>query len=320
MGNGSEADSNVYRFSTKYYDTETGLYYYGFRYFSSELGRWINRDPISENGGINMYLYTQNDSVNWVDPFGLWKRKSPQSHVWIAESGDTLSSLAAMAEYGGRGKNWRCLWPVEGTEDHGYPNIIKPCDKYDASNLATPAPGAKSLIISVAPDKTAGFKTVFGELLEELRGDKVADKVKTDSGQGGTPISEFIVAGHSGYEGMVGAFDRLKYRFTAQQLVDLNEAPSFLRAVKKRGPVRCWFTQDAVAYFPGCNSDEVMARPFAKNILRKGAKAYGTNQLTEFSNGGISYNWTDSPTRYGYFASSPDWKNRAVWTPYDATW
>ncbi|MCP4351000.1 MAG: hypothetical protein GY795_36500 [Desulfobacterales bacterium] len=39
---GPEADSNVYRFSTKFFDTETGLYYYGFRHYSTELGRWIN--------------------------------------------------------------------------------------------------------------------------------------------------------------------------------------------------------------------------------------------------------------------------------------
>ena len=36
------------RFSTKYYDAETDLYYYGYRYYSPSLGRWISRDPIKE--------------------------------------------------------------------------------------------------------------------------------------------------------------------------------------------------------------------------------------------------------------------------------
>ena len=36
------------RFSTKYYDAETDLYYYGYRYYSPSLGRWISRDPITE--------------------------------------------------------------------------------------------------------------------------------------------------------------------------------------------------------------------------------------------------------------------------------
>ena len=36
------------RFSTKYYDAEADLYYYGYRYYSPSLGRWISRDPIKE--------------------------------------------------------------------------------------------------------------------------------------------------------------------------------------------------------------------------------------------------------------------------------
>lgn len=36
------------RFSTKYYDAKADLYYYGYRYYSPSLGRWISRDPIKE--------------------------------------------------------------------------------------------------------------------------------------------------------------------------------------------------------------------------------------------------------------------------------
>ena len=35
-------------FSSKYLDQETGLYYYGHRYYSPEIGRWASRDPIHE--------------------------------------------------------------------------------------------------------------------------------------------------------------------------------------------------------------------------------------------------------------------------------
>ncbi|MCP4106823.1 MAG: RHS repeat-associated core domain-containing protein [Desulfobacteraceae bacterium] len=51
--------------------TETGLYYYGFRYYSSELGRWINRDPIGENGGINIYCFVGNLPNSRIDMYGL---------------------------------------------------------------------------------------------------------------------------------------------------------------------------------------------------------------------------------------------------------
>jgi RHS repeat-associated protein len=42
---GSYADENPFRFSTKYFDVETGLSYFGGRYYNAALGRWLNRDP-----------------------------------------------------------------------------------------------------------------------------------------------------------------------------------------------------------------------------------------------------------------------------------
>ncbi len=71
IDSGSEAQNNPFRFSTKYFDTETGLYYYGYRYYSPELGRWLTRDPIAEEGGINLYCMVDNDPINHIDSFGM---------------------------------------------------------------------------------------------------------------------------------------------------------------------------------------------------------------------------------------------------------
>ncbi len=60
---GPMADVFPFRFSTKYYDSETGLYYYGRRYYSPDLGRWLNRDPIEEEGGVNLYAFCGNNGV-----------------------------------------------------------------------------------------------------------------------------------------------------------------------------------------------------------------------------------------------------------------
>jgi RHS repeat-associated protein len=72
------AEAPRFRFSTKYTDGETGLVYYGYRSYSPELGRWVNRDPIEERGGINLYGMVGNDAVNRVDELGLaWFSRDP---------------------------------------------------------------------------------------------------------------------------------------------------------------------------------------------------------------------------------------------------
>ena len=44
---------------------------YGFRYYNPETGRWLNRDPIEERGGINLYNCVGNNPINGVDLNGL---------------------------------------------------------------------------------------------------------------------------------------------------------------------------------------------------------------------------------------------------------
>ncbi len=67
---GPMADDFAFRFSTKYYDHETGLYYYGCRYYHPPLMRWINRDPIEEDGGENLYAFCGNNGINRLDSLG----------------------------------------------------------------------------------------------------------------------------------------------------------------------------------------------------------------------------------------------------------
>jgi RHS repeat-associated protein len=60
-----------YRFSTKPVDSETGLLYYGMRYYSPATGRWMSRDPIFELSGYNIYSAISNNSLNSFDVLGL---------------------------------------------------------------------------------------------------------------------------------------------------------------------------------------------------------------------------------------------------------
>ncbi len=61
-----------YQFSSKEYDTATGLNYYGYRFYSPQIGKWLSRDPIQESGGINLYQFVRNQPVNLFDAYGLF--------------------------------------------------------------------------------------------------------------------------------------------------------------------------------------------------------------------------------------------------------
>ncbi|PML47837.1 hypothetical protein BCT35_20785 [Vibrio lentus] len=56
--------------STKRSDFESGLVYFGYRFYMPNLGRWLNRDPLQEQGGINLYAYVDGDPLGYVDPDG----------------------------------------------------------------------------------------------------------------------------------------------------------------------------------------------------------------------------------------------------------
>ena len=89
---GPYAAANPFRFSSKYFDAETALGYSGYRYYRPCLGRFLNRDPITDLGVRlvrriavtsaltpraslaeqgNVYCYVRNGPSNWVDPLGL---------------------------------------------------------------------------------------------------------------------------------------------------------------------------------------------------------------------------------------------------------
>jgi RHS repeat-associated protein len=68
---GSLASANVYRFSSKEIHVASAMYYYGYRFYDPNLQRWLNRDPIMEGGGMNLYGFVLNDPIDSIDLVGL---------------------------------------------------------------------------------------------------------------------------------------------------------------------------------------------------------------------------------------------------------
>ena len=86
---GTLAATNSYQFSSKESFTAYGrtLYYYLYRFYSPVWQRWMNRDPIEEWGGLNLYVFVGNDSINFIDLFGL-------DDVNLYEPGSTSAKAA----------------------------------------------------------------------------------------------------------------------------------------------------------------------------------------------------------------------------------
>ena len=57
-----------YQFTAREFDGDTGLYYYGARYYDPELGRLVQPDTVLD--GLNRYTYCGNNPVMYVDPTG----------------------------------------------------------------------------------------------------------------------------------------------------------------------------------------------------------------------------------------------------------
>ncbi|MBU9651916.1 RHS domain-containing protein [Burkholderia multivorans] len=62
--------ANPLRFAGQYFDAETGLHYNRHRYYDPGTGRFVSKNPIGLDGGINIYQYAPNP-ISWIDPFGL---------------------------------------------------------------------------------------------------------------------------------------------------------------------------------------------------------------------------------------------------------
>ena len=70
----SDGDANPFRYCGEQYDSETGNYYLRARYYSPEVGRFTQEDPIMD--GLNWYTYCAGNPVAKSDPTGLFGRNT----------------------------------------------------------------------------------------------------------------------------------------------------------------------------------------------------------------------------------------------------
>ena len=68
---------NRYRFQCREWSAATGLVNFRARWYDPVTGRWLSKDPIGLNGGLNLYAFCGNDPINYCDFEGLECDKKP---------------------------------------------------------------------------------------------------------------------------------------------------------------------------------------------------------------------------------------------------
>jgi RHS repeat-associated protein len=110
---GTLAAANTYRFSSKELMLASGFYSFGYRFYDPATQRWVNRDPIGEDGGVNLYRYVGDNPINLIDPFGLSEGDLKRTAI-----NNALQSVGSTSTYGD-------LQPVKGTPYKFDPNTRK---------------------------------------------------------------------------------------------------------------------------------------------------------------------------------------------------
>ena len=85
-----------------YFHASSDLFLTHYRAYDPELGKWLSRDPIAENGGINLYAYVGNNPIMRFDPLGLrWYHDAAIGALNVAEGGlNAVSGFADTATFG----------------------------------------------------------------------------------------------------------------------------------------------------------------------------------------------------------------------------
>lgn len=75
--------SSPWQFASKRLDAETGLIFYGRRYYDPMLGRWLTPDPKGFVDGMNLYAFILNNPLNEIDAYGLSISRQPPPELAV---------------------------------------------------------------------------------------------------------------------------------------------------------------------------------------------------------------------------------------------
>jgi RHS repeat-associated protein len=156
----------IFQKSLEINDLGLGVAYYGYRYFDPVTGRWPSRDPIEEEGGLNLYGFVGNSPIDWFDYLGF-----AANHITKPRKTTDDSYVLYTVEF-------RCVWgdPGDLTKQESTPGDLACCGNHTFTH---------SVKVSFASAKHNGELKLAGRVnptllhnLEEIAKEKAKDKAK----------------------------------------------------------------------------------------------------------------------------------------------
>ena len=126
----AETIPSDFQYAGYYLHARSGLNLTRTRQYSATLGRWINRDPIGESGGVNLFGYVGGKPICFVDPLGLrpgdWfttpREAADDALDSVEESNDPNKVVEYAGQLGqdkGRAKQGKCSFMASPPQKGG---------------------------------------------------------------------------------------------------------------------------------------------------------------------------------------------------------
>ena len=111
----STTEVSSWRFSSKRVDPETGLVYFGRRYYDPILGKWLTQDPLGLKAGPNLYAYVLNCPMTMFDLYGLLENTDRElcDRVYTKNGNHVLTNGYIKVEY-----SYYLAGAAEGPQDY----------------------------------------------------------------------------------------------------------------------------------------------------------------------------------------------------------
>jgi len=270
----------TFTFSAKEKDLETGLSYFGSRYYSSDLSIWLSVDPMSDKyASLSPYVYCANNPVRVVDPDG--------EDVWIVAYGANYTNIDNRGQHGDVGNGFK-------KNAEAYANIIRNSPDFDPD---------KDEVVLV---ETKSMEQLAEALNKEYDKGKIAEFTLFSHGTRHGPCLGGQTADEVGEE--KASAQRYDY--------NLRELNSY--TMSQINPNN--FTDNATVQFYGCNiggnSKDGMSSSFGQQF----ADYLGGNRIVKAFVGSSLFTGTlDKPTYPGRMIRAVDKKNQetkfSIYTP-----